>query len=113
LRGACDQLAHFLVGGLREISLKLPDCLEIFRRDLAQRSATSSSNSRHISGEPTGTGGDDFPRASLTQSRNRSAHPRARREAVIDQNDYAPAHPRRGTAIEVTGERQEVGGQAA
>jgi hypothetical protein len=28
LRGACDQLAHFLVGGLREIFVKLPDCLE-------------------------------------------------------------------------------------
>jgi hypothetical protein len=35
LRGACDQLAHFLVGGLREIFVKLPDCLEIFRRDRA------------------------------------------------------------------------------
>ena len=36
LRGACDQLAHFLVGGLREVFVKLPDCLEIFRRDRAE-----------------------------------------------------------------------------
>jgi hypothetical protein len=60
LRGACDQLAHFLVGALREIFVNCPTVWKYSGVIAHNASSTSSSNSRHVTGEPTGTAATIF-----------------------------------------------------
>src|SRR5438067_6614736 len=88
--GRGEQLADFIVRGLRKVFVELPDSMEVLGRDCANRLVHFLLEFPARIGRADRNGDDNFTRFFLAQSRRRRAHARPRREAVVHQNDNAP-----------------------
>src|SRR5438270_5784878 len=93
-RRARKQIAHFVIGCLREIFIILPDTDERTRRDGANNLINLLGKIVTCGWRTHGNRHDNFGSTSLTQSGDRGAHGCARGQAVIDQNHRSAAYLR-------------------